>query len=154
MTTNTATYPAGRSYATGSASSLQDTFALIGRVLLAYMFIPAGFGKIAAFAGTVGYAASAGLPLPQVGVAIALAIELFGGLALLFGIGTRWAALALAVFTAVASFYFHKYWALPADQQMMQQLMFGKNIAIVGGLLAFVTFGAGRFSVDAKLGKA
>ena len=81
-------------------------------------------------------------------------IELFGGLALLFGVGTRWAALALAVFTAVASFFFHNYWALPADQQMMQQLMFGKNIAIVGGLLAFVTFGAGRFSIDARRGKA
>jgi putative oxidoreductase len=129
-------------------------FALIGRLLLAWMFVPAGFGKIAGFAGTVGYAASAGMPMPEVGVAVALVIELVGGLALLFGIGTRWAALALAVFTAVASFYFHNYWAVPADQQMMQHLLFGKNIAIVGGLLAFVTFGAGRFSVDAKLARA
>ncbi|MDF2465001.1 MAG: DoxX family protein [Ramlibacter sp.] len=150
----TTTHTAGRAYAPSSTVALQDTLALVGRLLLAYMFIPAGFGKIAGFAGTVGYATSAGLPLPEVGVAIALVIELFGGLALLFGIGTRWAALALAVFTAVASFFFHNYWALPAEQQMMQQLMFGKNLAIVGGLLAFVTFGAGRFSVDAKLGKA
>jgi len=151
---NTTTQTAGRAYAPASTVALQDTFALVGRLLLAYMFIPAGFGKIAGFAGTVGYAASAGLPLPEVGVAIALAIELFGGLALLFGIGTRWAALALAVFTAVASFFFHNYWAMPADQQMMQQLMFGKNLAIVGGLLAFAAFGAGRLSIDAKLGKA
>lgn len=150
----TTTHSAGRAYAPASTVALQDTFALVGRLLLAYMFVPAGFGKIAGFAGTVGYAASAGLPLPQVGVAIALAIELFGGLALLFGVGTRWAALALAVFTAVASFFFHNYWALPADQQMMQQLMFDKNIAIVGGLLAFVAFGAGRLSIDAKRGKA
>jgi putative oxidoreductase len=151
---NTTTHPASRAYAPTSTVALQDTLALVGRLLLAYMFIPAGFGKIAGFSGTVGYAASAGLPLPEVGVAIALGIELFGGLALLVGIRTRWAALALAVFTAVASFYFHKYWALPADQQMVQQLMFGKNIAIVGGLLAFATFGAGRLSIDAKLGKA
>lgn len=148
------THPAGRSVATGSAASLQDTFALIGRLLMAWMFVPAGFSKIAGFAGSVGYAASAGLPLPEVGVAIGLVIELVGGLALLFGIGTRWAALALAVFTVVASFYFHKYWALPADQQMMQQLMFDKNLAITGGLLAFAAFGAGRFSIDARLGKA
>lgn len=154
MASNTATHSAGRSYATGSSTTLQDTIALVGRLLLAYMFIPAGFGKIAGFSGTVGYATSAGLPLPEVGVAIALVVELFGGLALLVGVGTRWAALALAVFTAVASFYFHNYWALPADQQMMQQLMFGKNLAIVGGLLAFVAFGAGRLSIDAKLGKA
>ena len=151
---STTTHTAGRAYASGSAVALQDTVALIGRALLAYMFIPAGFGKIAGFAGTVGYAASAGLPMPQVGVAIALLIELIGGLALLFGIGTRWAALALAVFTAIASFFFHAFWALPADQQMMQSLMFYKNLAIVGGLLAFVAYGAGRLSIDARLGKA
>jgi putative oxidoreductase len=75
-------------------------------------------------------------------------------LALLFGFKTRWAALALAVFTAVASFFFHDYWSMPAEQQMMQQLMFGKNLAIVGGLLALAAFGAGRLSVDAKLGRA
>ncbi len=75
-------------------------------------------------------------------------IELIGGLMLLVGFGTRWAALALAVFTAVAAFFFHNYWALPADQQMMQQLMFGKNMAIAGGLLAFFAFGPGRFSFE------
>lgn len=131
-------------------NALQNPLALIGRILLAIVFVPAGFGKIAGFAGTVGYAASAGLPLPAVGVAIALVIELIGGLALLVGFGTRIAAIALAVFTLVASFYFHAYWALPAEQQMMQQLMFFKNIAITGGLLAFAAFGAGAFSVDAR----
>jgi putative oxidoreductase len=131
-------------------ASLQNPLALLGRILLAVVFVPAGFSKIAGFAGTVGYATAMGLPLPQVGVAIALVIELFGGLALLLGWGTRWAALALAVFTLVASYFFHAYWALPADQQMMQQLMFFKNIGITGGLLAFVAFGAGAFSVDAR----
>jgi putative oxidoreductase len=154
MASSTTIHPAGRTAATGSAATIQDTFALIGRLLLAWMFVPAGFSKIAGFAGTVGYATSAGLPMPEVGVAIGLVIELVGGLALLAGFGTRWAALALALFTAVAAVYFHNYWSLPADKQMMQQLMFGKNLAIVGGLLAFVTFGAGRFSLDAKLGKA
>jgi putative oxidoreductase len=131
-------------------NALQNPLALIGRILLALMFVPAGFGKIAGFAGTVGYATAMGLPLPQVGVAIALVIELIGGLALLVGFGTRIAAIALAVFTLVASFYFHAYWAVPAEQQMMQQLMFFKNIAITGGLLAFAAFGAGAYSVDAR----
>ena len=129
---------------------MTDTLALVGRILMAWLFIPAGFGKIAGFSGSVGYAASVGLPLPEVGVAIGLLIELLGGIFLLIGFMTRPAALALALFTLVASFFFHAYWSMPADQAMMQQLMFNKNLAIVGGLLAFAAFGAGGLSVDAK----
>lgn len=144
----TTTYPTNA--VAGTATSLQDTLALIGRILIAVMFIPAGFSKIGGFAGTVGYATAAGLPAPQLGVAIAIAIELVGGLMLLAGFKTRWAAIALAVFTLVASLFFHNYWAMPEAQQMMQQLMFMKNLTITGGLLAFAAFGAGRFSVDGK----
>lgn len=134
----------------GSTTALHDTFALVGRILLAWMFVPAGWSKIGGYSGTVGYATSAGLPMPEVGVAVAIAIELIGGLMLLVGFKTRWAALALAVFTAVASFYFHNYWGMPEAQQAMQKLMFGKNLAIVGGLLAFAAFGAGRFSLEGR----
>lgn len=130
--------------------SMTDTLALVGRILMAWLFIPAGFGKIAGFSGSVGYAASVGLPLPEVGVAVGLLIELLGGIFLLIGFMTRPAALALALFTLVASFFFHAYWSLPADQAMMQQLMFNKNLGVVGGLLAFAAFGAGGLSVDAK----
>lgn len=136
------------------ASSLQDTLALIGRLILAWFFVPAGWGKIAGFAGTVGYATSAGLPMPQVGVAIALVIELVGGLMLLVGWRTRWAALALAVFAVVAAIFFHNFWAVPEAQQMMQKLNFTKNLAIAGGLLAFAAFGAGRWSLDGRRGAA
>ena len=129
-------------------ATLQNPLALVGRILITLLFIPAGFGKISGFAGTVGYATSVGMPMPTVAVAVGLLIELLGGLALLFGFGTRIAALALAVFTLAASFFFHAYWALPADQQMMQQLLFFKNVAVTGGLLAFAAFGAGAWSVD------
>ncbi|QYY24038.1 DoxX family protein [Diaphorobacter sp. MNS-0] len=129
-------------------ATLQNPLALVGRILIALLFIPAGFGKISGFAGTVGYATSVGMPMPTVAVAVGLLIELLGGLALLFGFGTRIAAMALAVFTLAASFFFHAYWALPADQQMMQQLLFFKNVAVTGGLLAFAAFGAGAWSVD------
>lgn len=135
-------------------ATLQNPLALVGRILIALLFIPAGFGKISGFAGTVGYATSVGMPMPTVAVAVGLLIELLGGLALLFGFGTRIAALALAVFTLSASFFFHAYWALPADQQMMQQLLFFKNVAVTGGLLAFAAFGAGAWSVDgARFGR-
>jgi len=131
-------------------TALQSPLALLGRILLAFLFVPAGFSKIAGFSGSVGYATAMGLPLPTVGVAAALVIELVGGLMLLVGFGTRVAALALALFTVVAAIFFHAYWALPADQAMMQQIMFNKNIAITGGLLAFVAFGAGSLSLDAR----
>lgn len=127
-----------------------DIAALIGRILIAIMYVPAGWSKIGNFAGTSGFIASKGLPLPDVGAAIAVIVELAGGLALLVGWKTRWAALVLAVFTLVATFFFHAFWAVPVEQKMVQTLMFNKNIAIVGGLLLAYAFGPGRFSVDKR----
>jgi putative oxidoreductase len=131
-------------------NTLQNPLALLSRLLLAALFLPAGIGKITGFAGTAGYIASVGLPMPTVAAAVAIAVEVLGGLALIVGFGTRWAALALALFTLGASFFFHNYWAMPAEQQMMQQLMFMKNIGVTGGLLALAAFGAGAFSLDAR----
>ena len=133
-----------------TTTSSRDVVALVARVLIAALFIPAGIAKLKNFAGTVGYIASAGLPLPQVAAAVAIAVELGLGLLLLAGFKTRWVALALAVFTLAASFGFHHYWSMPADKVMVNQLMFFKNLAIVGGLLAFWSFGPGRLSVDER----
>src|SRR4051812_45875693 len=120
--TTTATAP--NSYNTGLAASLQDTLALVGRVLLAYLFIPAGWGKIAGFAGVSGYIASKGIPLPEVAAALAIAAELGLGLLLLVGWQARWAALGLAVFVGVITPIFHGYWAAPEAQLMMQKQQF------------------------------
>ena len=128
----------------------QDTLALIGRVLLALLFVPEGWGKMAGFASTVGYIASKGVPLPEVCAALAIAAELGLGLLLLVGWQARWAALGLAVFTFVVTFIFHNFWAVPADQLMAQRLNFFKNMAITGGLLAFAAFGAGGWSLDGR----
>jgi putative oxidoreductase len=130
----------------------QNPLALAARVLLAVLFVPAGFGKIVGFAGTVGYIGSVGLPLPAVGAVLAIVAELGGGVALLLGFQTRIAALALAVFTLAAGVFFHAYWSVPADQVMVNQIMFMKNIAIAGGLLALTAFGPGALSLDAKRG--
>jgi putative oxidoreductase len=131
-------------------NALQNPLSLVGRLLLAALFLPAGIAKIGGFAGMVGYATSMGLPLPTLGIAVALVVEIVGGIALIAGFGTRWAALVLALFTLVASFFFHAYWSAPADAQMVTQLLFFKNIAVVGGLLVLAAFGAGGWSVDAK----
>lgn len=135
---------------TSSTTPTQDGVALLGRVLIAALFIPAGFGKLMGFAGTTGYIASVGLPLPQVGAVIAILVELVLGIALLVGFKTRVAALVIAIFTVVAAIFFHNYWAMPADKAFVNQLMFWKNIAIAGGLLGFFAFGPGRFSIDKR----
>jgi putative oxidoreductase len=132
--------------------SLKNPLSLIGRLFIALMFLPAGWGKLTQFSGNVAYTASGGVPMPEVATAVALVIEIVGSLALIFGLGTRWAALALAFFTLVASFFFHNYWGVPAEQVMIQQLMFFKNMAIVGGLLTLAAWGAGAWSLDAKRG--
>ena len=129
---------------------LQNPLALAGRLLLALLFLPAGITKLSGFAGTVGYISSVGLPLPQVAAALALVVEIVGGVALIVGYRTRMVAFVLALFTLVASFFFHDYWALPADQQMIPQLLFFKNIAVVGGLLTLAAWGAGAWSVDGR----
>lgn len=135
---------------TSHTTPTQDGLALIGRVLLAALFIPAGFKKIGGFEGTVGYINSVGLPLPEVAAAAAIVVELGLGILLLVGFKTRLAALGIALFTLAAAFFFHNYWSMPADKVMMNQLMFWKNLAIAGGLLAFTAFGPGRFSIDKR----
>jgi putative oxidoreductase len=131
-------------------NALQNPLALLARLLLASLFLPAGISKITGFAGTVGYISSVGMPVPTVAALVAIAVEVLGGAALVLGLGTRLAALTLSLFTLAASFYFHNYWGVPADQQFMQQLLFMKNIGVTGGLLALAAFGAGAFSLDAR----
>jgi putative oxidoreductase len=133
---------------------MQDTLALVGRALIAYVFIPSGFSKIMGFSGVVGYVASKGLPLPEVCAALAIVAELGLGVLLLVGWQARWAALGMAIFVAVITPIFHNYWAFPADQVAAQTLSFKKNVAILGGLLAFAAFGPGRFSMDGARGRA
>lgn len=132
-------------------TSLTTVAAVIGRLLLGGLFLMAGFDKFGALAGTAGYIASKGLPMPQVLAFAVAALEVVAGLALIVGFQARIAAVALAAFTLVASVIFHGYWAMPQDQQFVQQLMFFKNLAIVGGLLLVAALGAGGASVDRRL---
>jgi putative oxidoreductase len=123
---------------------------LIARFLLALMFIGAGVSKLTGLEGTAGYIASVGLPMPQALALGAGLFELAAGVLLVVGWQARWAALALAVFTVVASLLFHNFWAMPKEQQFMQQLMFMKNLSVTGGLLFVFAFGAGTLSLDAR----
>ena len=117
---------------------------LIARVLMAYIFIMAGWGKITAYSATVGYMESMGVPgalLP-----LTILIEFGGGLALLFGFQARFAALGLAVFSLITAFLFHG--------SAEDAINFMKNMAMTGGLLFLMLHGAGKFSVDHVIEKA
>ena len=130
--------------------SLKTPLVIIGRVLLALMFILAGFSKLGDISGTAGYIASGGLPLASVlAVAVGL-LELVGGIAIAIGFQARWAALALGLFTIAASLLFHKFWAVAPEQAFVQQLMFMKNLSVAGGLFIVAALGAGPVSVDAR----
>ena len=118
---------------------------LLGRILIAVLFAPAGFSKLNGFQGTVEYTALHNVPLPALATAAAIAIELGGSLLLIVGFKTRWVAAAMALFAVVTAIFFHHDFA---DEVHMQMINFQKNVAIAGGLLAFVYFGAGPISVD------
>ena len=129
-------------------NTLQNPLALIGRIMLALIFITSGFGKITGFEDTVGYIASKGLPLPQLGAIIAIIVEVGGSILLVIGYKARWAALALAIFTLAAAIFFHNYWAVEAAEKIGQQINFWKNISMAGGMLMVFAHGPGRYSVD------
>jgi putative oxidoreductase len=126
----------------------KDLAALVGRILLALMFVWAGIGKITGYDGTAGWMASAGVPMVGVLLPLTILVELGGGFALIVGWKARWAALALAVFTIVASLIFHNYWTMTGAAVMTNMLFFYKNVAAIGGMLMVFAFGPGRFSVD------
>ena len=125
----------------------QRYFPVVGRFLLALIFVLSGWGKIAGFEGSVAYMASKGMPFPQFLLPGAILIELGGGLALMLGWKARWAALAIFLFCIPTTLIFHNYWAVPPEQAQNQMIHFLKNLAVMGGLLYVVAFGPGPFSV-------
>jgi putative oxidoreductase len=118
---------------------------LVGRIMIAVIFLLSGAFKISAPAMTIANIQSAGLPLPILGFAIAIVVEVGGGIALIAGYRTRVVAAILALFSLVAALAFHNNLADPN-----QFVHFFKNVAMAGGLLQIVAFGAGRYSLDAR----
>lgn len=118
------------------------------RVLMSLIFIIAGWGKLTGYAGTQGYFESLGLPAPALVTPLVILIELGGGLALLLGVKVRWVAAVLALFSIASALVAHTNFADPG-----QMNNFMKNLAMAGGFLLFVKYGAGAPSVDQMLDK-
>jgi putative oxidoreductase len=121
---------------------------LIGRILIGGIFVHSGFGKLMGLGAFASMLAHAGVPLASVMAPIGAAVEFFGGLAIVFGLATRYVALLLVVFVIVATLISHRFWALPPEQQAAQLTQFAKNVAIIGGFLFVFVTGGGRFSLD------
>ncbi|HDH03857.1 MAG TPA: DoxX family protein [Actinobacteria bacterium] len=121
---------------------------LIGRLLLANIFITAGFQKILGFSGVAAYMNIKGMPMPEVLLVLTIIIELGGGLCILFGWQARWAALAIFLFLIPTSLIFHPYWTYAEDEMRAQFIQFHKNLAIMGGMLYVIAYGSGPFSVS------
>lgn len=133
----------------GGSCNCGGWYITIGRVLLALLFVFAGFNKLTGFEGAVQMVAGAGFPMPTLMTALAVIFELGGGLMLLLGFHARMAAWMLIVFTAIATAAFHMDFS-----QQMNTIMFLKNVSIIGGLLYVTAVGAGKWSLahwDTKL---
>jgi putative oxidoreductase len=129
-------------------NAIQQYAPVIGRILLALIFLSSGIHKIGGFEGTLGYMASRGMPAPQLFLIGAIVLEIAGSLSVILGYKARLGAAALILFTVPTMFIFHNFWTYPPDQAQMQFIMFMKNLSIVGGLLLVVGFGAGPKSLD------
>ncbi|MDB5977681.1 MAG: hypothetical protein JWR07_4441 [Nevskia sp.] len=120
-------------------------FPLLGRVLIGVPFLMSGLGKLAAYAGTVGYISAVGLPAAPLAYVLAVLAEVGGGLLLVSGYRVRLVAVVLAVFSIATAVFFHRNFG---DQNQM--IHFLKNVMIAGGLLQIGYFGAGAWSLDAR----
>lgn len=115
---------------------------LVGRIMLALLFILAGWNKIPGFENTAAYMAAKGLPMVEVLLVLTIIIELGGGLLILLGWQARWAALAIFLFLIPVTVIFHPFWADPGEFNA-----FFKNLAIMGGMLYIVVYGSGPYSL-------
>lgn len=130
-------------------TNFQNGLMLVGRVLFSFVFLMSGFEKILGFSGTVAYMESAGMMQYTTILAIlAIIFELGGGILILAGWKTRLGALLLLIFTAATALEIHHFWSYPVEQEAMQMINFMKNLALLGGALYIMSFGAGRYSVD------
>lgn len=128
-------------------TSINPVGLLVGRILLAAIFIVSGWGKATGFAATAAMIGSKGLPMPEVLTALSILIELGGGLLIVVGWNARIAALAIAAFLVPVTLSFHAPWAAAPAEVQMQTINFMKNMSILGGMLLLAVVGPGRFAL-------
>lgn len=129
-------------------AGVNDALLAVGRVALAVIFVMSGAMKFMDLSATAGAVGSKGLPAPMILATLAAITELGGGLLIVVGWQTRWAALALAVFTLVAAYFFHDFWHMTGAERANNMIHALKNLSIFGAFLMLAATGAGRYSID------
>lgn len=124
--------------------------ALVGRILIALIFVISGAMKIGGFSAVAGYIASKGLPMPQVLAALTIGLELGGGILLIVGWKTRWVALLFFLWLIPTTLVFHRFWGIDAAQVQNQLNNFMKNVSIMGAMWMLMAFGPGAHSADRR----
>jgi putative oxidoreductase len=133
----------------GIAAGMSDTLLLVGRILVALMFLlTVWFGS-----PTVAYLTSINYVVPDVWSLLARITEWIIVVSLVFGLGTRYGALLGLLFVIIATVTAHRWWGYPQAGQLVQYTFFTKNLAAAGGLVLLFATGGGRFSIDAMLGR-
>jgi putative oxidoreductase len=135
------------SYADGIATGMTDTLLLVGRVLVACVFL------MTVWIGSpnVGYLTSINFVNPGIMSPLAIAVEWIIVISLVLGLGTRYGALLGLAFVIIATVAAHRYWGYPQAAQLVNYIFLTKNLAIAGGLIILFVTGGGRFSVDERL---
>ncbi len=142
------TAPAEASLADRAAAGAHDAIALVGRLLMGWIFLSSGFGKLMNVAGFAAVLAKRGVPAPSFMGWLGAIVEFGGGLLIILGVKIRYAAILMILFVIVATLISHRYWEFTGADLAAQRTNFWKNVTIVGGLLFLFLAGAGRYSVD------
>jgi putative oxidoreductase len=127
----------------------QGVLAVLGRLMLATIFLMSAVGKLSNFSGTAGMMANKGIPAAQIMLVGAIAFEVAGGLSILAGYKPRVGAVLLLVFLVLATYYFHDFWRIDdAKEKQDQMVQFLKNLAIMGAMVLIIANGTGPMSLD------
>jgi putative oxidoreductase len=138
---------AGAWGADGLAARHRDSLLLLARILLGGIFVVSGYGKLMGLSAFAASLAQKGVPFAPTMALIGAPVEFFGGLAIVLGIETRYAAALMVAFVIVATLISHRFWELQGAARQMQQTQFSKNIAIIGGFVLLFAAGGGRLAV-------
>ena len=139
-------------YSALGVEKIRDPLILLARLLMVILFVVFGWQKLTGYSGTIGYFTQAGVPLPSLAAPIAVIMELGVGIAIALGLLTRPLAILLALYTLATAIIGHHFWTMSGADQLEAEINFLKNLSIIAGLFLLFITGAGRFSLDAKLG--